>query len=90
MDLWQRKSNKTTKFFSRLNSPAVFGRLLSMGDDKKKDSNQLYSESMEMLGEDLTESNAKLGSEAKNDELGQAAAEAMRALLKKKKDDVED
>jgi len=61
-----------------------------MGDDKKMDSNQLYGESMEMLGEDLSESNAKLGGEAKNDELGQAAAEAMRALLKNKRDDAED
>ena len=40
---------------------------------------------MEMLGEDLTTSNAKLGGEAKNDELGQAAAEAMRALIKNEK-----
>ena len=61
-----------------------------MGDDKKKDSTQLYGESMEMLGEDLGESNAKLGVEAKNDELGQAAAEAIRALLKNKRDDAED
>ena len=56
-----------------------------MSDDKKK--TKLYGESMEMLGEDLGESNAKLGGEAKNDELGQAAAEAMRALLKNKKTD---
>ena len=58
-----------------------------MSDDKEK--NELYGESMEMLGEDLGESNAKLGDEAKNDELGQAAAEAMRALLKNKKTDTE-
>ena len=62
-----------------------------MGDDKKKDSTWLYGESMELLGEDLIESNAKLGDEAKNDELGQAADEAMRALLKnEKKADEED
>ena len=61
-----------------------------MSDDKKKDSTQLYGKSMEMLGEDLSESNAKLGGEAKNDDLGQAAAEAMRALLKNKRDDAED
>ncbi len=59
-----------------------------MSDDKKK--TKLYGESMEMLGEDLGESNAKLGGEAKNDELGQGAAEAMRALLKSKKTDEED
>ena len=51
----------------------------------KADKTKLYGESMEMLGEDLVASNAKLGGEAKNDELGQAAAEAMRALLKNKK-----
>ena len=53
----------------------------------KRDKTELYDESMEMLGEDLAASNAKLGGEAKNDELGQAAAEAMRALLKNKKTD---
>ena len=51
----------------------------------KKGKTKLYGESMEMLGEDLTTSNAKLGGEAKNDELGQAAAEAMRALIKNEK-----
>ena len=51
----------------------------------KADKTKLYGESMEMLGEDLVASNAELGGEAKNDELGQAAAEAMRALLKNKK-----
>ena len=59
-----------------------------MSNDKKK--TKLYGESMELLGEDLGESNAKLGGEAKNDKLGQAAAEAMRALLKNKKTDAED
>ena len=53
----------------------------------KKDKTKLYGESMEVLGEDLAASNTKLGGEAKNDELGQAAAEAMRALLKNKKTD---
>ena len=56
----------------------------------KKDKTKLYGESMEVLGEDLAASNTKLGGEAKNDELGQAAAEAMRALLKNKKTDEED
>jgi len=71
-----------------LNSQAVFGRLPVVSDDKEK--NELYGESMEMLGEDLGKSNAKLGDEAKNDELGQAAADAMGALLKNKKADAED
>ena len=56
-----------------------------MNEDKKKAATQLYGESMELLGEDLSESNDRLGGEAKNDELGQAAAEAMRALLKNEK-----
>ena len=51
----------------------------------KKGKTKLYGESMEMLGEDLAASNTKLGGEAKNDELGQAAAEAMRALIKNEK-----
>ncbi|HJN88765.1 MAG TPA: hypothetical protein QGG93_00435 [Verrucomicrobiota bacterium] len=51
----------------------------------KADKTQLYGESMEMLGEDLAKSNARLGGEAKNDELGQAAAEAMRTLIKNEK-----
>ena len=59
-----------------------------MSEDKKK--TKLFGESMEMLGENLVESNAKLGDEAKNDELGQAAADAMRALLKNKEADGED
>ena len=59
-----------------------------MSEDKKK--TKLFGESMEMLGENLVESNAKLGHEAKNDELGQAAADAMRALLKNKEADAED
>ena len=59
-----------------------------MSEDKKK--TKLFGESLEMLGENLVESNAKLGDEAKNDELGQAAADAMRALLKNKEADAED
>ena len=87
--LWQREIDKKSKFFfARLNSQAVFGRLPLVSDDKEK--NELYGESMEMLGEDLGKSNAKLGDEAKNDELGQAAADAMGALLKNKKADAED
>ena len=59
-----------------------------MSDDKKK--TKLYGEALEMRGEDLGKSNAKLGDEAKNDERGQAAADAMGALLKNKKADAED
>ena len=51
----------------------------------KRDKTELYDESMEMLGEDLAASNAKLGGEAKNDELGQAAVEAIQALIKNEK-----
>ncbi len=51
----------------------------------KQDKTKLYGESMEVLGEDLAASNTKLGGEAKNDELGQAAVEAMQALIKNEK-----
>lgn len=81
-------ATKKPSFLARLNYQAISGRLLPMSDDKRK--TKLYGESMEMLGEDLGESNAKLVGEAKNDELGQVAAEAMRALLKNKKADVGD
>ena len=64
---------------------AVKKRAKRKAPANKKDKTKLYGESMEMLGENLAASNAKLGGEAKNDELGQAAAEAMRALLKNKK-----
>lgn len=87
-DFGNAKSAKNKVFFARLNSQAVFGRLPLVSDDKEK--NELYGESMEMLGEDLSKSNAKLGGEAKNDELGQAAADAMGSLLKNKKADTED
>tara|TARA_B100001250_G_scaffold402165_1_gene414932 strand:- start:1385 stop:1666 length:282 start_codon:yes stop_codon:yes gene_type:complete len=82
------KSTKKQSFFVRLNYQGIFGRLSPMSEDKKK--TKLFGESMEMLGENLVESNAKLGDEAKNDELGQAAADAMRALLKNKEADAED
>ncbi len=86
--LWQREIDKKQSFFVRLNYQGIFGRLSQMSEDKKK--TKLFGESMEMLGENLVESNAKLGDEAKNDELGQAAADAMRALLKNKEADAED
>ncbi|HJO08562.1 MAG TPA: hypothetical protein QGH16_01845 [Verrucomicrobiota bacterium] len=78
----KKKANpkrKTVKKRTQIKQPA-----------NKADKNQLYGETMEMLGEDLAESNAKLGGETKNDELGQAAAEAMRALLKNNKDGAKD
>ncbi len=69
---------------------AVKKRAKRKAPANKADKTKLYGESMEMLGENLAASNAKLGGEAKNDELGQAAAEAMRTLLKNKKADEED
>ena len=45
----------------------------------------MYGQKMEMLGEDLTKSNAQLGTEAKNDQLGAEALEAMQSLLKNEK-----
>ncbi len=68
---------------------AVKKRAKRKAPANKADKTKLYGESMEMLGENLAASNAKLGGEAKNDELGQAAAEAMQALLKNKKADEE-
>ena len=68
---------------------AVKKRAKRKAPANKADKTKLYGESMEMLGENLAASNAKLGGEAKNDELGQAAAEAMRTLLKNKKADEE-
>ena len=69
---------------------AVKKRAKRKASANKADKTKLYGESMEMLGEDLAASNAKLGGEAKNDELGQAATEAMRALLKNKTPAAED
>ena len=56
-----------------------------MSDDQPKKNNELYGQGMEMLGEDLEKSNAMLGTEAKNDQLGDEALEAMQAVLKNKK-----
>ncbi len=53
-----------------------------MSDDSSKKTTEVYGLKMEMLGEDLTKSNAQLGTEAKNDELGAEALEAMQSLLK--------
>lgn len=56
-----------------------------MSDEKPKKSTEMYGQKMEMLGEDLTKSNAQLGTEAKNDQLGAEALEAMHSLLKNEK-----
>lgn len=56
-----------------------------MSDEQPKKSTEMYGQKMEMLGEDLTKSNAQLGTEAKNDQLGAEALEAMQSLLKNEK-----
>ena len=43
---------------------------------------------MELLGEDLEKSNAALGVDAKNDQLGIEAIEAMQSLLKSDQSDL--
>ena len=63
----------------------LFGHISPMSDDQPKKKTELYGQGMEMLGEDLEKSNAMLGTEAKNDQLGDEALEAMQALLKNKK-----
>ena len=42
---------------------------------------------MELLGEDLAKSNASLGVEAKNNELGVEAIEALKSLVKNDQSD---
>ena len=53
----------------------------------KKKTTELYGQDMELLGEDLAKSNASLGVEAKNDELGVEAIEAMKSLVKNDQSD---
>ena len=53
-----------------------------MDDDQPKKKTELYGQDMELLGEDLDKSNAVLGDDAKNDQLGIDATEAMQSLLK--------
>ena len=84
------KNKKAAKKKATPKRKAVKKRAKRKAPANKADKTKLYGESMEMLGENLAASNAKLGGEAKNDELGQAAAEAMRTLLKNKKADEED
>ena len=56
-----------------------------MSDEQPKKSTEMYGQKMEMLGEDLAKSNEALGTEAKNDQLGSEALEAMQSLLKNEK-----
>lgn len=57
-----------------------------MVDDQPKKT-ELYGQDMELLGEDLDKSNAALGNDAKNDQLGIDATEAMQSLLKSDQSD---
>ena len=52
-----------------------------MSDEQPKKSTEMYGQKMEMLGEDLAKSNDMLGTEAKNDQLGAEALEAMHSLF---------
>ena len=58
-----------------------------MNGKQQKKKTELYGQDMELLGEDLAKSNASLGVEAKNDELGVEAIEAMKSLVKNDQSD---
>ena len=58
-----------------------------MNGEQQKKTTELYGQDMELLGEDLAKSNASLGFEAKNDELGVEAIEAMKSLVKNDQSD---
>ena len=58
-----------------------------MNGEQQKKTTDLYGKDMELLGEDLAKSNASLGVEAKNDELGVEAIEAMKSLVKNDQSD---
>ncbi|MAZ12843.1 MAG: hypothetical protein EVA72_00815 [Limisphaerales bacterium] len=58
-----------------------------MNGEQQKKTTELYGQDMELLGEDLAKSNASLGVEAKNDELGVEAIEAMKSLVKNDQSD---
>ena len=58
-----------------------------MNGEQQKKTSELYGQDMELLGEDLAKSNASLGVEAKNDELGVEAIEAMKSLVKNDQSD---
>ena len=65
----------------------VFRHLSFMADDQSKKKTELYGKDMELLGEDLDKSNAALGADAKNDQLGIDAIDAMQSLLKSDQSD---
>ena len=58
-----------------------------MNGEQQKKTTELYGQDMELLGEDLAKSNTSLGVEAKNDELGVEAIEAMKSLVKNDQSD---
>ena len=58
-----------------------------MNGKQQKKTTELYGQDMELLGEDLAKSNASLGVEAKNNELGVEAIEAMKSLVKNDQSD---
>ena len=58
-----------------------------MNGEQQKKTTELYGQDMELLGEDLAKINASLGFEAKNDELGVEAIEAMKSLVKNDQSD---
>ena len=58
-----------------------------MNGEQQKKTTELYGQDMELLGEDLAKSNASLGVEAKNDELGVEAIEVMKSLVKNDQSD---
>lgn len=65
----------------------MFRHFIFMNDEQQKKTTELYGQDMELLGEDLAKSNASLGVEAKNDELGVEAIEAMKSLVKNDQSD---
>jgi hypothetical protein len=65
----------------------VFCHIYFMADKQPKKKTELYGQNMELLGEDLEKSNAALGVDAKNDQLGIEAIEAMQSLLKSDQSD---
>ena len=65
----------------------AFCHIYFMADKQPPKKNKLYGQNMELLGEDLEKSNAALGVDAKNDQLGIEAIEAMQSLLKSDQSD---
>jgi len=65
----------------------VFCHIYLMADKQPPKKTELYGQNMELLGEDLEKSNAALGFDAKNDQLGIEAIEAMQSLLKSDQSD---